>query len=80
MERAVKHLVIATSAGEFSAMHGLITCLERDFVSRADLESTLTAYNNSCAEMRSEARDNFIQLIIGSNMNYVAYGMITELK
>jgi hypothetical protein len=42
----------------------LITCLERDFVSRADLESTLTAYNNSCAEMRSEARDNFIQLII----------------
>ena len=27
---------------------------------RESIDSTLTAYNNSCAEMRSEARDAYI--------------------
>ena len=30
-------------------------------VDRESIDSLLTAYNNSCAEMRSEARDAFIR-------------------
>ena len=33
-------------------------------VSRDVVDSTLIAYNNSCAEMRSEARDSFIRSTI----------------
>ena len=31
-------------------------------VSRESVDSTLAAYNNSCAEMRSEARDAVIRI------------------
>ena len=34
------------------------------FVSRESINSTLAAYNNSCVEMRSEARDAYIQVEI----------------
>jgi TPR repeat protein len=57
-ERAIKHMRIAASAGHYKAMHILIKCFEKDYVS----DSTLTSYNNSCVEMRSEARDAFILL------------------
>jgi hypothetical protein len=34
--------------------------VEEGIGSRDVIDSTLTAYNNSCAEMRSEARDAYI--------------------
>ena len=55
VERAVKHWKIAASAGDYDAMHSLL------WFSRYAINSTLTAYNNSCAEMRSEARDAYIR-------------------
>jgi len=60
MNRAVKHWIIAASAGHHIAMHILREIFEEGIVSRDVIDSTLTAYNNSCAEMRSEARDAYI--------------------
>ena len=57
VERAVKHWTIAASAGDSYAMNQLRTFFEEGFVSRESIDSTLIAYNNSCAKMRSEARD-----------------------
>jgi TPR repeat protein len=54
-ERAIKHWIIAASAGEYLSMHILIGCFEKGYVSRESIDSALAAYNNSCAEMRSEA-------------------------
>jgi TPR repeat protein len=64
IERAVKHWKIAASAGHYTAMFQLKTCFENSLVSRESIDSTLEAYNNSCAEMRSEARDAYIRVII----------------
>jgi TPR repeat protein len=64
MERAVKHWTIGASAGDFMAMHNLLVALEKGYVSRESIDSTLTAYNNSCAETRSKARDAAIQFEI----------------
>ena len=61
MERAIKHWTIGASAGNYLAMHHLRLCFERGHVSRESINSTLAAYNASCAEMRSEARDAYIQ-------------------
>jgi hypothetical protein len=61
MERAVKHFMIAASAGECQAMDNLLIAFKQGLVSRNVMDSTLTAYNNACAEMRSEARDAFIR-------------------
>jgi TPR repeat protein len=61
MERAIKHWIIAASAGEYDAMHNLLLDFEQGLVRRESIDSTLSAYNNSCAEMRSEARDAYIQ-------------------
>ena len=55
---------IAASAGCFRAMHRLIAFVEKGVVSRESIDSTLNAYNNSCVEMRSEARDAYIRDII----------------
>jgi TPR repeat protein len=65
MERAIKHLTIAASAGCFTAMHNLRFFYEQGWVSRESINSTLAAYNNSCADMRSEARDAYLR----SNVN-----------
>jgi tetratricopeptide (TPR) repeat protein len=65
MERAVKHWTIAASAGCFRAMQPLILCFEEGLVSRQSINLTLEAYNNSCAEMRSEARDACIKFEMG---------------
>jgi TPR repeat protein len=46
---------IAASSGHYNATFQLKTCFEEGFVSRESINSTLTAYNNSCAEMRSKA-------------------------
>ena len=61
MERAVRHFTIGASAGCFFAMHSLQTLFEHWLISRGEIDSTLTAYNNSCADMRSEARDKAIR-------------------
>ena len=64
MERAIKHWTIAASAGDYKAMHVLRTQFEQGLLRRESIDSTLTAYNNSCAEMRSEARDAAIHDIL----------------
>jgi len=67
IERAVKHLGIAASAGCYIAMHHLIKLFEKGRVSRESIDSTLTAYNSSCVEMRSEARDTCIHVAMEMN-------------
>jgi hypothetical protein len=62
-ERAMKHWMISASAGEPYAMHSLILLVPHGAVSRESIDSILTAYNNSCAEMRSEARDAYIRCV-----------------
>jgi TPR repeat protein len=62
VERALKHMRIAASAGHFLAMRALLGAFNLGLESKETIDSTLAAYNNSCAEMRSEARDNFILL------------------
>jgi TPR repeat protein len=57
IERAIKHCTIAASAGHYIAMQNLI---EEGAVSRESIDSTLIAYN-SCAKMRSEARDAYLR-------------------
>jgi hypothetical protein len=61
--RGLKHWTIAASAGHHDAMHNLLDDFKQGVVSRVAIDSTLTAYNTSCAEMRSEARDACIQII-----------------
>ena len=63
MERSTKHWTIAASAGCYIAMHELFTLFKKGgYVSRESIDSTLAAYNNSCVEMRSKARDDYIQV------------------
>jgi TPR repeat protein len=64
VEQAIKHWTIAASAGDYKAMHVMRTQFEQGLLSRDTIDSTLTAYNNSCAETRSEARDAYIRDII----------------
>jgi TPR repeat protein len=68
-ERGVKHWIIAASAGDSCAMHQLRILFEYGDVSRESIDSTLKAYNDSCAEVRSEARDAFISGMMIESMN-----------
>jgi hypothetical protein len=43
--------------GGYTAMDAMQTFFKKGLVSSDLTDSTLIAYNNSCAEMRSEARD-----------------------
>ena len=65
-ERAVKHWMIAASAGHCDAMKNLLIAFNHGSASRATIDSSLTAYNNSCVEMRSEARDAAIHFFVAS--------------
>lgn len=65
-ERAVKHCATAASAGDSDAMHNFLRAFNYGVVSKESIDSTLTAYNNACAEMRSEARDAAIRVYIPS--------------
>ena len=58
MKRAVRHFMIAALPGCYFAMQALNKSFEQGFVSRDTVKSTLTAYNNYCAEMRSEAKNH----------------------
>ena len=62
MERAFKHWIISASSGYCYAMQNLRSAFEDGLVSRDTIESTLTAYNTSCFEMRSKSRDAVIRL------------------
>jgi hypothetical protein len=59
MERARKHFTIAAS---------VIQSFQSGRVSRESSNSILAAYNNSCAKMRSEARDAYIRFRIESTV------------
>jgi hypothetical protein len=59
--RAMKHLMIGASSGCYTAMHFMQKAFEQGLISRDEIDSILTAYNNSCAEMRSEARDAYMR-------------------
>jgi len=56
-KRALKHWMIAASAGKYRSMHNLLVAFKQGMVGTDAINATLTAYNNSCAEIRSEARD-----------------------
>ena len=64
MEHAVKHWTIAASVGCYDAMHEMRRFFEKGKVSIESIDATLSAYNNSCAEFRSEARDACIQAML----------------
>jgi hypothetical protein len=66
--RALKHWTIAASAGHYKAIHGLITVSKfilNNHIGEESIVSILTAYNNSCTEMRSDARDKYISELNG---------------
>ena len=67
IERGFKHWTIAASAGHYEAMNTLIKFFEIGDVSRDVIDSTLTAYNSSCAEFRSEARDACIRAMLDTD-------------
>ena len=58
--RGLKHLKIAASAGHHEAMHNLLVAFRIGMVNRDTIDSTLAAYNTSCVEMRTEARDKYM--------------------
>ena len=50
-DRAIKHWIIAASAGSYLAMNAMRSCFENGIdIDREYLNSTLTAYNTSCGE------------------------------
>ena len=60
LDRAMKHWIIAASAGNHEAMNYLRDAFEDGLFSRGTIDTILSAYNNSCSEMTSEAREKFI--------------------
>ena len=69
MEQAIKHWIIAASAGSYLAMNAMRSCFQNGIdIDRESLNSTLTAYNTSCGQMRSEARDAFICSFLGIDL------------
>jgi TPR repeat protein len=64
IEQALKHWTIGASAGHYYAMYNLLIAMKKGDISRELVNSTLEAYNNSCAKMRSEDRDAYIRTII----------------
>jgi TPR repeat protein len=60
IERAIQHFTIAASSGHYPSMHLLMLSFQH-CISRESIDTALAAYNSSCAEMRSEARDDYIR-------------------
>ena len=65
-DQAIKHWIIAASTGDYKAMQCLLIAFNQGSTSRAIIDATLTAYNTSCAGMRSDSRDAAIRLDIAS--------------
>ena len=57
VDRAIKHWIISASSGHGGSMPEIQRAFERGLVKSYVYEQTLKAYDVSCAEMRSEARD-----------------------
>ena len=68
MERAAKHWTIAAFAGHYTSMFNLLVSFNEGVVSKESVDTALAAYNNSCAEMRSEARDAYILALIADTI------------
>ena len=64
MEQAVKHWTIAAAGGYHIAMNQLLLSFVKGVVGKETINSTLIAYNNSCTEFRSEARDASIRVVL----------------
>jgi TPR repeat protein len=64
IERALKHWAIAASGGQYLAMHNMLAAFEKGYISKESIDSTLAAYNDCCAEMRSETRDAYIHTCV----------------
>ena len=62
-DRTTKHWILLHL---LESIMPCITCqvvaVEKGMVSRDAIDSTLTAYNNACADMRSQARDILISI------------------
>jgi TPR repeat protein len=58
MERAIKHWTISASAGCRDSMTAIQREFERGRLQIGLYEMTMKAYNDSCAEMRSKARED----------------------
>jgi TPR repeat protein len=71
MQRALKHWMISASAGNHYAMNNLLLLFKQDLVPQDEIDASLTAYNNSCAEMRSEARVAYICWYIEARCGYI---------
>ena len=56
MRRAVKHWTIAASGGIHYAMQNLLVLFKQDLVSRDEIESAVTSYNNSCRDEERSQR------------------------
>jgi hypothetical protein len=54
------------STGDYNAMQCLLIAFNEGLTSRAIIDATLTAYNNSSDGMRSDSRDAAIRLDIAS--------------
>jgi TPR repeat protein len=67
-DQAIKHWIIAASTGDWGLQgHAMLAnCIQSRFDCRAIIDATLTAYNTSCAGMRSDSRDATIRLDIAS--------------
>ena len=63
VERAIKHFMISASAGWSQAMEAIKFLFKKRHVKRDLYELTLQAYNDSCAEMRSKAREDGMSAI-----------------
>ena len=64
LERAIKHWMISASAGHSKSMTSIQELIEMGHVQSDVYENMLKAHNDSCAEMRSKAREDAAYLIV----------------
>jgi TPR repeat protein len=57
VDRAIKHWIISASSGHSGSMPDIQRAFKRGLIQTDVYEQTLKAYDVSCAEMRSKARD-----------------------
>jgi TPR repeat protein len=77
-ERGVKHFRIAASAGHHNAMHALQTFYEKVDGGRDAIDSTLIAYNNSCAEQEMLIYAGILDALVKDEEKASKYTWATE--
>jgi hypothetical protein len=65
-ERAIKHRRISASAGYTNSMTNIQLVFKMGHVQGDVYEQTMKAYNDSCAKMRSKARDDALAAYRGN--------------